>query len=116
VKISVNKPREHINHVVLDGRMDVAGTQEVEAAFNAIVAGSPNVIVDLGKVSYICSLGMRMLVAGAKSQARIGGKMVLANPDELTRKILMTTGIDHLIPIFNRPDEALFSRFEQLTK
>jgi anti-sigma B factor antagonist len=109
VKISVNKPRENINHVVLDGRMDVAGTQEVEAAFNAVVAGSPNVVVDLGKVSYICSLGMRMLVAGAKSQSRIGGKMVLANPDELTRKILKTTGIDHLIPIFNDLDEALAS-------
>jgi anti-sigma B factor antagonist len=107
VKISVNKPKENINHVVLDGRLDVAGTQEVEAAFNAVVAGSSNVIVDLGKVSYICSLGIRMLVAGAKNQTKLGGKMALANPDELTRKILKTTGIDHLVPIFNTLDEAL---------
>ena len=50
-----------------------------------------------------------MLVAGAKNQAKLGGKMVLMNPDELTRKVLKTTGIDHLIPIFNSMDEALAS-------
>jgi anti-anti-sigma factor len=109
VEITVEKPRENISRVVLNGRLDVAGTQAAETEFNNAVAASSNVIVDLGGVSYICSLGIRMLVASAKNQAKLGGKMVLMGPDELTRKVLKTTGIDHLIPICNSLDEALAS-------
>lgn len=109
MKISVDKPKENIKRIVLDGRLDAVGTQAAEAEFNAAVAASSNVVIDLAGVSYICSLGIRMLVTGAKSQAKLGGKMVLVSPDDLTRKILKTTGIDHIIPIFNSLDEALAS-------
>jgi len=107
MKISVDKTKENISRILLDGRLDTAGAQAAEAEFNAAVATNSNVIIDLGKVSYICSLGIRMLVAAAKNRANLGGKMVLMNPDELTRRILKTTGIDHIIPIFNSMDEAL---------
>jgi anti-sigma B factor antagonist len=107
VKITVDQPRQDIHRIVIDGRLDVAGTQAAEAEFNAAVAASKNVIVDLGKVPFIASLGIRLLVAGAQSQTKRGGKMVFMNPDEMTRKILKTTGIDQLVPVCNGLDEAL---------
>lgn len=109
MKVSVDQPKANIQRIVLDGRLDVAGTQSAEAEFNAAVAAGPNVIVDLAKVPFIASLGIRLLVAGAQTRSKLGGKMVLMNPDELTRKILKTTGIDQLVPICNGLDEALAS-------
>jgi len=107
VKVSVDHPKENVSRIVLDGRLDVAGAQAAEAEFNAAVAAGPNVIVDLGKVPFIASLGIRLLVAGAQSRSKLGGKMVLMNPDELSRRVLKTTGIDQLVPVCSNLDEAL---------
>lgn len=94
---------------MLDGRLDVPGTQSVEAKFNAAVAGSSKVVVDLGKVPFIASVGLRLLVAGAQAVSKGGGHMVLVSPDEMTRKILKTTGIDQLVKVYDDLDSALAS-------
>ncbi|MGK2951499.1 MAG: STAS domain-containing protein [Thiobacillus sp.] len=107
MKVSVDHPKENVNRIILDGRLDVAGTQAAEAEFNAAVAAGPNVIVDLGQVPFVASLGIRLLVAGAQTRTKLGGKMVLMGPDEMTMKILKTTGIDQLVPVCSGLDEAL---------
>ena len=109
MKVSVESASDIAKLITLDGRLDAAGTQEAEEQFNAAVAAGPNVIVDLGKVPFIASVGIRLLVTGTQTQASLGGKMVLMNPDEVTRKILKTTGIDQLVPVHNGLDEALAS-------
>ena len=107
MKISIDQPKAGVQQINLDGRLDVAGTQSVESEFNAAVSKGSNVVVDLAKVPFIASLGIRLLVSGAQTLSKKGGKMVLMNPDELTRKILKTTGIDQLVPVCNGLDEAL---------
>ena len=109
MKVSIEVAKQNIKRIVLDGRLDVAGTQAAEPEFKAAVAAGPNVIVDLGKVPFVASVGVRLLVAGSQAQAKLGGKMVLMGPDEVTRKILKTTGIDQLVPVRDTLDEALAS-------
>lgn len=107
MKISVDQQTLTISRIALDGRLDVAGVQAAESEFNAAVAASPNIIVDLSKVPFIASLGIRLLVAGAQSQAKLGGKMVLVAPDEMTRRILKTTGLDQMVTVCSAMNEAL---------
>jgi anti-anti-sigma factor len=109
MKVSVEIAKQNVRRIVLDGRLDAAGAQAAEAEFNAAVAAGPNVIVDLAKVPFIASVGIRLLVTGTQTQAKLGGKMVLMNPDEVTRKILKTTGIDQLVPVRDGLEEALAS-------
>ena len=109
MNVSVEIAKQNVRRIILDGRLDAAGAQVAEADFNAAVAAAPNVIVDLGKVPFIASVGIRLLVLGTQTQAKLGGKMVLMNPDDVTRKILKTTGIDQLVPVRNGLDEALAS-------
>ena len=92
--------------IELEGPLDTAGTAAVNAEFSAHCSSKLNVIVDLGKVSYIASIGIRLLVAGAKAQSKIGGKMVLMRPDDLARRILKTTGIDELMPVYDNLQDA----------
>ncbi len=98
---------DDVRCIVLEGRLDAAGAQEAEAEFNAAVAAGPNVVIDLGRVSFIASIGIRLLVTATQTQAKLGGKMVLMNADEVTRKILKTTGIDQLVPVCSGFNEAL---------
>jgi anti-sigma B factor antagonist len=64
------------------------------------------VIVDLSAVDFLASMGIRMLVAASQEQEQLGGKLLLAGPDELTMRILKTTGIDQLVPVHATADEA----------
>jgi len=95
-----------VYRIELEGPLDTAGTAAINAEFTAHCNSKPNVIVDLGKVSYIASIGIRLLVTGAKAQSKIGGKMVLMRPDELARRILKTTGIDELMPVYENLQDA----------
>ncbi|MDH4189812.1 MAG: STAS domain-containing protein [Betaproteobacteria bacterium] len=97
----------NVYKIDLDGRLDTAGAGAIDAAFSAHCASKPNVIVDLGKVPFIASIGIRLLVAGAQAQSKIGGKMVLMKPDEMARRILKTTGIERLMPIHETLQDAI---------
>lgn len=107
MKVIVDQAKGNISRIALHGRLDVAGVQAAEADFKAAVAATPNVIVDLSQVPFIASLGVRLLVAGSQTQSKMGGKMVLMGADELTRRILKTTGLDQLVPVRDDLDGAL---------
>ena len=91
---------DNITRIALDGRLDLEGTQAIEQKFSfATTTRAAKIIVDLSGVTFLASIGIRMLVASARAQANRGGKMVLAAPSALVRNVLETAGIDQLIPL-----------------
>ena len=88
-----------ITRVVLDGRMDIEGAAAIDLPMNVIAGSKKAVIVDLQKVSFLGSMGLRALVLPARAIAGRGGKVVLLGPNEMVQKVLVTSGIDKLIPI-----------------
>ena len=44
--------------------------------------------------------------SAARAQAARGGRLVLCNLDPMVKKVLVTAGIDGLIPIFDDFEEA----------
>jgi anti-anti-sigma regulatory factor len=53
---------DEMSHVVLDGRFDIQGAQEVDSRFDDLAKSSKALVVDLGKVSFLASLGVRTLM------------------------------------------------------
>ena len=106
MNIIVTEAKPGVRCISLEGRLDAAGMQTGEAEFQAAVALAPNVIVDLSWVPFISSIGVRMLVAAAQAQSKMGGKMVMVNPENACRRVLKTTGIDQVVPVFERMEEA----------
>ena len=87
-----------ITKVILDGRLDIEGAAAVDLQMNVIAGNRKAVLVDLQKVSYLGSMGLRALVAPARAIKSRGGKMVLFSPNEMVEKVLKCSGIDTLIP------------------
>jgi anti-sigma B factor antagonist len=86
--------------ISLSGKMDAAGTQQIDLKFTALTATTKTaVLVDLSKVTLLASIGIRTLVTNARAQKRRGGSMVLYQPTDLVETVLRTTGIDAIIPI-----------------
>jgi anti-anti-sigma factor len=93
--------------IVLSGRMDVAGAQEIDLKFTSYASGRRAVIVDMSAVNFLASIGIRTLLVTAKTVAKRGGKMVLLNPDSIVTNTLKMADIDAIIPICRSLDEAL---------
>jgi anti-anti-sigma factor len=88
--------------VILDGRLDIEGSAAIDLKMNVIAGSRKAVLVDLQKVTFLGSMGLRALVAPAQAIKGRGGKMVLFGPNEMVEKVLKTSGIDTVIPV--RPD------------
>ena len=93
--------------IKLSGRLDIIGTGEIETKFAGYCAGEKvRVIVDLSKVDFLASIGIRLLTLTAKSVASRGGKMVILNPILEVQDVLEITGIPAIIPMYSQLESA----------
>ena len=96
-----------VKTIILTGRMDIAGTQEIEQQFTTLAAGQKALVaVDLSGVTFLASIGMRTLVSSARALMNRGGAMALINPAPMVNQALIAAGLDSLIPIFPDIEQA----------
>lgn len=92
----------------LDGRLDTVGATRIETQFNAsaVAPGRP-ALVDLAGVSFLASLGIRMLVTAARSLAGRGHKLVLFGANPSVAEVIEISGLSRLLVVAPSQDEAL---------
>ena len=101
MEIDFEQLEKSILKINLAGRMDVAGSQQIDRTFADLTAPPHNaVIVDLSKVVFLASVGIRMLLVNAKALRTRGGRMVLLNPDANVARMLELSGVDMTISVF----------------
>jgi anti-sigma B factor antagonist len=90
--------------VILRGRLDTVGANAIDLKFYAVAGVRRAIVVDLSAVDFLASLGIRVLVLGARAVKNKGGKLVILSPNDGVRGVLSAAHTDTLIPIF--PDRA----------
>jgi anti-sigma B factor antagonist len=99
---------DDITHVALDGRFDIQGAQEVDGRFVELADTSKAMIVDLSKVSFLASLGVRTLMLSAKALIRRGRELLVCGANENVEKVLRGTGFNEVAGLY--PDYESASR------
>lgn len=85
-------------HVELEGRMDAAWSGTFGKTLqDTLLVGCHSVILDLGKVSYLSSAGIRILMLLAKQLKSIGGKLHISEQSAQVREVLDMVGFLKLI-------------------
>ena len=107
MQISIEELANGITKIVLEGSLDIQGAQAVDMQMNIVAGASKAVLVDLQKVSFLGSMGLRSIVLPARNIKTRGGKIVLFGPNEMVENVLKTSGIDSLIPIHHGMQSAL---------
>jgi anti-sigma B factor antagonist len=102
--IAVEDLGEGRSKAVLDGSLDIAGAAAIDMRMNLLGGSAKGLLIDMNQVTFIGSMGLRSLVAPARAILSRGGKVVIVNPSEMVEKVLRTSGIDTIIPIY--PDEG----------
>jgi len=91
--------------ITLRGRLDMTGAGLIDLKFSAVAGSKRSIVVDMSAVDFLASLGIRVLVMGARAVKNKGGRLVLLSPQDNVKLVLTTAGIDDVIPImFDRAD------------
>jgi anti-anti-sigma factor len=102
--MQVREAEDGITRVELKGRFDIAGAQEVDLRFSAIAGSAKALVVDMGQVSFLASMGVRTLMLSAKTMIRRKAIMAVCAADENVEKVLRSTGFDEIVDLY--PDFA----------
>jgi len=94
--------------VAMSGRVDSASVAGREAEFMAATADwQKPTILDMSEVSFLASVGIRLLIACARALRASKSPLVIMAPRAMAADTLKAAGIDQVIPIAETKEDAL---------
>lgn len=89
-----------VDLVIVDGRVDSSNATELgQALTECIDKGTVNLVVDLEKVNYMSSGGLRELVSALKQVRKDGGDLRLCSLSDRVSEVLELAGLDSIFEI-----------------
>jgi anti-sigma B factor antagonist len=84
--------------IALAGELDPHTAPLLERAVAQLLAeGSTDLVLDLSRLAFVDSSGLRVLISAQRQLADQGGTLTLHTPSETVRRLLEITGlIDHI--------------------
>ena len=84
--------------IALEGRLDTTTAPELEQALKVDMEVADELTLDFGKLEYISSAGLRVLLAAHKAMSAKGG-MKVTNANEMVREVFDVTGFSDILSI-----------------
>lgn len=98
---------KELRRIILSGRLDFQGVEEIAEPFATLASFGKKIVVDLTATTLICSMGIRTLILNAKAVQQRGGQMALVVAgNTMASATLRVVGIDVLLPVFENAAEA----------
>jgi len=92
----------------VSGRMDAENSHEFEQACEQwITRGSKHLIVDLGGLQYVSSMGLRSFLSVAQKLQSSSGSLILCDLNGLPRQVFELTRLIGVFPVFDTAQQAL---------
>ena len=110
---------EKYNCVVIEFKGNVMGGPDAvslnETLHKLIDEDKKNIVIDLGKVKFMNSSGLGMLIGALTTMRKAGGSLVIANATDKIESLLIVTKLITVFKHFKSLDEAVasFSKKEE---
>lgn len=108
---------ERYNCVVLEFKGNVMGGPDAvslnEKLHELIEDGKTNVVADLGKVKFMNSSGLGMLIGGLTTMRKAGGDLRIANATDKIESLLVVTKLITVFKHYKTLDKATDSYSEE---
>ena len=97
-----------LRRIEILGRLDTTGTNSIASQLVELASAPKKaVVIDLTGVKFLASIGVGAIVSSAKAVEARGGKLALVVDEGTTVRVtLKVTGVDTLVPVFKRIEEA----------
>ncbi len=87
----------------------VDSPQLEEVVFRVIEEGETRLLIDLSKVSYISSRGLRVFLLAAKKMAETSGRLAACSLNEFVFKAFEAVGFHDVVTVFDTAAQAVES-------
>ena len=105
-----SKSSENAIIIYVDGDLTTNSSPEVEAEINEILEeAANNVVINVERVNFIASTGLRIILALGKRLDGEGLKLSVCSMNSSTKSVFQMSGFTKLFPIFETEEEALKS-------
>ena len=84
--------------IALEGRLDTTTAPQLDETLKESLAGVNDLTLDLEKLEYISSAGLRVLLSANKTMSR-QGKMTVKNVGEIVQEVFDITGFSDILEI-----------------
>ena len=90
------------------GELDLASAPRLrQEILPVLLGGEHRVVVDLGGIDFVDSVGAGLLVAVRKRAVALGGELRLARPEPQVARVLELAGIDRIVEVSDTVEEAV---------
>jgi anti-sigma B factor antagonist len=99
--------REGITVLLVDGVVDLATSPPLEELVTELIDENPNaLVIDLTAVSFLASVGLRIL---AETHERVGGagKFAVVATGPVTARPIQLTKLDEFLALYSSIDDAV---------
>lgn len=95
--MTINKERNNANlTLTLEGRLDTTTAPDLEKVINEETGDIKELVLDMNKLEYISSAGLRVLLAAQKKMAKAGTMKLIGVCDEVMEVFEITGFVDIL--------------------
>ncbi len=109
MKIETNI-NDGVSVVTIDGRLDTTTSSGAHEHLNGLLdGGAVKIAIDFGKVDYVSSAGLRILLATAKRMNGVDGKLALFGLNESVQEVFDMSGFSSLLNVVASLPEAMSS-------
>lgn len=96
--------------VDLTGSLDSHSAGEIGDQLTAIAQGTgKHVLLNLEKVTYVSSAGLRIILRAAKLLQTAHGEMKLCSAQDTVKDVMQTAGFDSLLKLYDTEQDAFAS-------
>ncbi len=83
----------------IEGKIDSLTSNDFQNAVLRSFQKNKNIVINMDKVDYISSAGLRALILGQKTAASKGGSMVIINVCPAVQDVFRVTGFEKVLTI-----------------
>jgi anti-anti-sigma factor len=107
MQISVKTTNE-VKVLAFEGRLDTQTSPDAQQQLTRLIEeGATKILVNLEKVDYISSAGLRVLLVVAKQLKATDGELRICSLNEVVKEVFDISGFDLILPISASESEAL---------
>jgi len=103
-----NQDAGDVKVVGLDGNLDTNTSPAAQTHLDELINnGGSKVLIDLEKLNYISSAGLRVMLATAKKLRAAGGDLRLCNLNQNVQDVFEISGFSSILSVHGSQEEAL---------
>lgn len=92
----------------MTGRLDTSTSGDASVEMVRIAeSGVSKVVLNLDKMEYVSSAGLRVILTAAKILKSSNGEMKICNANGVVKEVLETSGFNHIIDIYDHENDAI---------